>query len=96
VAYPAFAARKGVNGFRALDTTCYLVVLGSEIYVNDRKGGLYHHCSHGAEHGMGHRIVELVHAPQLCQRHRAVDVVSPCGDRIISAHDRLLMVSLNP
>lgn len=57
---------------------------------------VYHHCSDGAEDGVAHFVVELICASELGQGDCAIDMVPPCGDCVVGAHDCLSVVSIGP
>jgi hypothetical protein len=60
------------------------------------EGTTYHHSPHSSEDRVAHLIVELLRASQLGQYHSAIDVVAPCGDRIVGGRDGLYSLAPGP
>ena len=58
--------------------------------------GAYHHCSNCPEYIMTHRIVKLIGSSKFGQRDCPIDVIAPCRNRIVRAHDGLYAVSVLP
>ena len=82
------------NGSIGLQRCMQLVIYGPSV-IDPRQTciGHYHHCAHGAKDSVRHGVFELLCSSQFCQRDSSVDMVSPCCDGVVGAHDCLSRVS---